>query len=172
MNYNEVIAVNENDEVLDYLDKTEVHEKGILHRAISVFIINSKGEWLLQRRAAHKYHSPLLWTNAACTHPMKGESNLEAAERRLQEEMGLKASLEELFSFQYHATLSNDLIEHELDHIFIGRTDELPTINPEEVDDYRYIHPEALIGELKVNPENFTAWFKLLFGPVTERLHQ
>jgi isopentenyl-diphosphate delta-isomerase len=170
MNYNEVIAVNDQDEVLDYLDKQEVHEKGILHRAISVFIINSDGKWLLQQRAHHKYHSGSLWTNATCTHPMKGESNLDAANRRLHEEMGLEASLTKLFRFQYEARLDNNLIENELDHIFIGMTDDVPDFNRDEVQDYRYIGVRELEKEMSEHPERFTEWFKLLFAPVKKHL--
>lgn len=163
MDSNTVIAVNEQDEVVGYFEKMEAHRKGILHRAISVFIFNSRGEWLLQQRAAHKYHSALLWSNSTCTHPMKGESDIEAANRRLFEEMGMKAELEKQFSFQYRAHLENDLIEHELDHIFIGYSDALPEINPEEVAAYRYISQADLTIELATHPERFSEWFKLLF---------
>lgn len=163
MDSNTVIAVNEQDEVVGYFEKMEAHRKGILHRAISVFIFNSRGEWLLQQRAAHKYHSALLWSNSTCTHPMKGEADLEAANRRLFEEMGMKAELEKQFSFQYRAHLENDLIEHELDHIFIGYSDALPEINPEEVAAYRYISQTDLTAELATHPERFSEWFKLLF---------
>ncbi len=163
MDANTVIAVNEQDEVVGYFEKMEAHRKGILHRAISVFIFNSRGEWLLQQRAAHKYHSALLWSNSTCTHPMKGESDIEAANRRLFEEMGMKAELEKQFSFQYRAHLENDLIEHELDHIFIGYSDALPEINSEEVAAYRYISQADLTVELATHPERFSEWFKLLF---------
>lgn len=163
MDSNTVIAVNEQDEVVGYFEKMEAHRKGILHRAISVFIFNSSGEWLLQQRAAHKYHSALLWSNSTCTHPMKGESDLEAANRRLFEEMGMRAELKKQFSFQYRAHLENDLIEHELDHVFVGYSDELPEINPEEVAAYRYISQADLAVELATHPEWFSEWFKLLF---------
>ena len=168
MNGDEVILVNELDEEIGFMDKMEAHKKGLLHRAISVFIFNSKNEWLLQQRAEHKYHSGLLWSNASCTHPMKGEEEITAANRRLEEEMGMKASLEKLFNFQYKAYLDNDLIENELDHIFVGYTNQKPIINEEEVCNYRYISTEDLIQEIKTNPENFSEWFKLLF----ERIHK
>lgn len=161
-----VIVVNEKDEVVGYLEKMEVHEKGILHRAVSVFIINSRGEWLLQQRAKNKYHSSLLWSNTCCTHPMGGESNLDAANRRLFEEMGLRTSLVKAFSFQYKADLDNNLIENELDHVFIGFCDELPNINKEEVNAYRYISSGDVALELKNSPEIFTIWFRLLFEKV------
>lgn len=170
MDTNSVITVNERDEVLGYMEKMEAHKKGILHRAVSAFIINSKGEWLLQQRASHKYHSGLLWSNTCCTHPFKGESNLQSAQRRLFEEMGLHASLRKLFHFQYRAELDNELIENELDHIFVGYTDDRPNINPDEVVSYRYISPEALILEIKNHPERFTEWFKLLYQPVLNSL--
>jgi isopentenyl-diphosphate Delta-isomerase len=161
-----VIAVNENDEIVGYLEKLEVHRKGILHRAVSVFIFNSRGEWLLQQRSAKKYHSGLLWSNASCTHPTKGESDLAAANRRLTEEMGLRASLMKLLSFQYRAILGNELIENELDHVFIGYTDEQPAVDPEEVASYRYVPSGELATEINNYPERFTEWFKLLFERV------
>lgn len=170
MSYDTVIAVNEQDEEIDFLDKMDAHKKGILHRAISVFIINSKGEWLLQQRAAGKYHSSLLWTNATCTHPMKGETNQEAAKRRLQEEMGLETNLGHLFSFQYKAHLDNDLIEHELDHVFVGVTDGEPKPNVEEVSSYRYISYTALKNEIQNDPSRFTEWFKLIYDRVNKEI--
>lgn len=168
MNANEVILVNEKDEELGFMDKMEAHEKGLLHRAISVFIFNSDNEWLLQQRAEHKYHSGLLWSNASCTHPMSGEEEITAANRRLEEEMGMKASLKKLFNFQYKAYLDNDLIEHELDHVFVGYTNQKPVMNPEEVCDYRYVSTEELQKEMQATPEKFSEWFKLLF----DRMHK
>jgi isopentenyl-diphosphate delta-isomerase len=172
MNSNTVIAVNEKDEVLGYHGKMEVHEKGILHRAISVFIFNSSGEWLLQQRAQHKYHSAMLWSNTSCTHPMKGETILEAANRRLFEEMGMHAILTKKFSFQYRAQLSNELVEHELDHIFIGMSDDLPKINMDEVADYQYLSTRELSYKLKKYPDHYTEWFKLLFSKVLSEINK
>lgn len=168
MNPNEVIVVNEKDEVLGYMDKMEAHKQGKLHRAISVFIFNSNKEWLLQQRAPHKYHSGLLWSNTSCTHPMSGEPEEVAANRRLNEEMGMKAKLKKIFSFQYKAVLDNNLIENELDHIFVGYSDDKPIINEEEVCDYRYISTSELKKEIAESPERFSEWFKLLF----ERMHK
>lgn len=170
MNVDEVIIVNEQDDVLGYMNKLEAHQKGILHRAISVFVFNSKGEWLMQQRASDKYHSSNLWSNSACSHPMRGESELTAAERRLEEEMGIKTKLKRLFSFQYEAKLDSQLVENELDHVFIGKSDDLPKINPEEVADYKYISTEDLSMELVVFPQNYTEWFKLLFQRVRQEL--
>jgi len=154
------------DNVTGILSKVEAHEKGILHRAISVFIKNSKGEWLLQQRQAHKYHSAMQWSNACCTHPLKDETNIEAANRRLHEEMGLVTSLNHLFRFKYRAELDNELIENEVDHIFIGVTDDRSILNAEEVADYRYASPHDLQKEIHDNPENFTVWLRLLFDKV------
>ena len=133
-----VIQVDENDSETGLMYKTEAHEKGILHRAVSVFIINGAGDWLLQRRAFHKYHSAGLWTNACCSHPLPGELNIDAATRRLMEEMGLKCELNELFSFTYREIFENGLIEHEFDHVFLGVSNQLPAINDLEVIEYKY----------------------------------
>ena len=170
MNVDEVIVVNEKDEVLGYTDKMEAHRKGILHRAISVFIFNTSGEWLLQKRASHKYHSSDLWSNTACTHPLKDETELEAANRRLNQEMGMTATLKKVFDFQYKAHLDNELIENELDHIFVGITDEEPVVNPEEVSNFGYLSTEELESAMNKHPENFTEWFKLLFDRVNQEI--
>ena len=172
MNPNEVILVNEKDEVLGFMDKMEAHLQGRLHRAISVFIFNTKNEWLLQQRAPHKYHSGLKWSNAACTHPMSNEMEIDAANRRLTEEMGMESELEKLFSFQYKAELDNELIEHELDHVFVGKTDNIPVVNEQEVCNYRYISTTDLKKELETKPENFSAWFKLLFDRIQKEIEK
>lgn len=170
MDKNIVIAVDENDNEVGYYDKMTAHVDGVLHRAVSVLVFNSKNEWLIQQRAGHKYHSPLLWSNTACSHPMKGEITQDAAERRLLEEMGLELALDKLFSFIYRAEFDNGLIEHELDHVFIGRSDHQPKFNPEEVAAFRWLSSEELEAEIVANPDNFTAWFKLLVPRVKEQL--
>jgi len=162
----EVILVNENDEQLGTMEKMEAHEKGVLHRAFSIFIFNSRNEMLLQRRALSKYHSAGLWTNSCCSHPRPGENLLEAAQRRLQEEMGLRCELNHCFSFIYKASFANGLTEHELDHIYIGYTDTLPTINKDEVDEYKYVSLEELKKNIQVNPERYTEWFKISIDKV------
>ena len=124
-----VILVNEKDEQIGFMPKLEAHEKAQLHRAFSVFILNSKNEIMLQQRAVEKYHSPLLWTNTCCSHQREGETNVEAGSRRLFEEMGFRTSLKELFSFIYKAPFDNGLTEHELDHVMIGYYEENPEIN-------------------------------------------
>ena len=158
-----VVLVNEQDEALGTMPKMEAHEKGVLHRAFSVFILNKNGEIMLQQRAGDKYHSPLLWTNTCCSHQREGESNIEAGKRRLKEEMGFSTELRELFSFIYMAPFDNGLIEHELDHVMIGYYDEAPVINVEEVADWAWSKPEEVKQDMLINPERYTAWFKIIF---------
>ena len=165
-----VIAVDSNDAEIGYYDKMTAHIEGILHRAVSILIFNSKNEWLIQQRAEEKYHSGLLWSNTACSHPMKSEDTATSAQRRLKEEMGLDTPLEHVFSFQYMAEFDNGLIENELDHVFIGYTDVDPVPNPEEVADFRWVSTEDLENEIAQNPDGFTAWFKILVPRVKEQL--
>lgn len=159
----QVILVNEKDEPIGLMPKMEAHEKAVLHRAFSVFIMNAKGETMLQQRAADKYHSPLLWTNTCCSHQRDGETNLEAGKRRLQEEMGFEVELKELFSFIYKAPFDNGLTEHELDHVMMGYYNEEPQINPEEVQDWKWMKPETIKSDISNNPDNYTEWFKIIF---------
>jgi isopentenyl-diphosphate delta-isomerase len=163
-----VILVDENDIEIGAMQKMEAHQKALLHRAISVFVCNLNGEWLLQKRALKKYHSNGLWTNTSCSHPFPGESNLDAANRRLREEMGLEADLSEIFSFTYKESLDNELTEYELDHVFFGITDDKPVINPDEVDDWKYISFIDLEADIKKNPINYTVWFLKIFNRVNE----
>ena len=159
----QVILVNEKDEPIGLMGKMEAHEKGLLHRAFSVFVFNSKQEVLLQQRAACKYHSPKLWTNTCCSHPRAGETNQQAGERRLQEEMGLQVPLQEVFSFIYKAPFDNGLTEHEYDHVLIGYSDAQPQINPEEVASWKWLSLEAIKEDILQAPERYTAWFKIIF---------
>jgi isopentenyl-diphosphate delta-isomerase len=145
------------------MPKMEAHEKAVLHRAFSVFILNKNGELMLQQRAADKYHSPLLWTNTCCSHQRKGESNLEAGKRRLQEEMGFSCELKELFSFIYKAPFDNGLTEHELDHVMIGHYEDSPEINREEVEDFKWMTLSNVKADIATNPSSYTAWFKIIF---------
>jgi isopentenyl-diphosphate delta-isomerase len=133
---------------------------GILHRAFSVLIFNTKGELLLQQRAAHKYHSPLLWTNSCCSHPKPGETITAAATRRLQEEMGFDCELLEVFSFIYQAKLDNELTEYEFDHVFVGYSDSEPVLNPEEVEDWKWIDLKVLQIDIQENPQSYTYWLR------------
>ena len=159
----QVILVNKKDEPIGLMGKMEAHEKGLLHRAFSVFVFNSKQEVLLQQRAACKYHSPNLWTNTCCSHPRAGETNQQAGERRLQEEMGLQVPLQEVFSFIYKAPFDNGLTEHEYDHVLVGYSDAQPQINPEEVASWKWLSLEAIKEDILQAPERYTAWFKIIF---------
>lgn len=170
MNVDQVILVNEKDEIVGAMEKMAAHELGVLHRAFSIFVFNSNGALLIHRRAEDKYHSAGLWTNTCCSHPRPGESTTAAAHRRLQEEMGMKLELNEVFSFHYRAEFDNGLVEHELDHVLFGWSDELPSINPEEVAEYRYVSLVELEEWIEANPEDFTAWFKICLPNVIEEL--
>ena len=159
-----VILVDENDNPIGTMPKMEAHEKAMLHRAFSVFILNANDEVLLQQRANDKYHSAGLWTNTCCSHPHPGEDTLGAARRRLKEEMGMEADLQFVFKFMYKAPFDNLLTEHEIDHVFIGKTDQLPVINPEEVASYKYMKPEDIKLDMEQNPQSYTAWFRIIFN--------
>ncbi|MFM6946349.1 MAG: isopentenyl-diphosphate Delta-isomerase [Flavobacteriales bacterium] len=165
-----VILVNEQDQEIGQIGKMEAHELGLLHRAFSVLIFNSKGELLLQQRAAHKYHSPLLWTNSCCSHQRPGETTLNAAKRRLQEEMGMHAHLNTAFHFIYLAKLDQGLTEHELDHVVFGYSNDNPQINTEEVEAYKWIGLSELLQDLEEFPHAYTAWFKILLSQHLEAI--
>ena len=165
-----VILVSEVDEQLGLMAKMEAHEKGILHRAFSVFIFNKKGELLLQQRALDKYHSPGLWTNTCCSHQRDGESNIEAGKRRLQEEMGFNCDLKELFWFVYKASFDNGLTEHELDHVMIGHYDDDPIVNLEEAAAFKWMPLEDVKKDMQKQPELYTEWFKIIFNEYDQRL--
>src|SRR4051812_3221535 len=161
MKSKKVILVTEQDEATGTMEKMEAHEKGLLHRAFSVFIFNSKGELLLQRRALTKYHSSGLWTNTCCSHPRPGEDTKLAAQRRLKEEMGLELQLEYKTKFTYKTNFENTLTEHEVDHVFVGKTDSDPKINLEEVEAFEWKSLSEIKKEIASNPEKFTSWFKI-----------
>jgi isopentenyl-diphosphate Delta-isomerase len=163
MEEEKVILVDVNDEPIGLMNKMEAHEKGLLHRAFSVFVLNSNNEIMLQQRASHKYHSPLLWTNTCCSHQRAGETNIQAGKRRLEEEMGFVVPLKELFSFIYKAPFDNGLTEHELDHVMIGYSNEEPKINPEEVESWKWMKIEDVKKDIENQPEIYTVWFKIIF---------
>lgn len=165
-----VILVDESDNKTGMMEKMEAHRQALLHRAVSVFITNSQGDWILQRRAFNKYHSNGLWTNTCCSHPYPGETSLEAANRRLVEEMGINCQLREIFSFIYKESLDNDLTEYELDHVFVGVTDELPEINKDEVLEWKAISFSELNSNINSNPEMFTVWFRKLYPQIDNYL--
>lgn len=158
-----VILVDQNDRQIGLMPKLEAHEKAVLHRAFSVFILNDRNEVMLQQRAGSKYHSPLLWTNTCCSHQRAGESNLDAGNRRLFEEMGFKTTLKELFHFIYKAPFENGLTEHELDHVMIGRYNGQPAINPDEVETWKWMKIEDVQKDISANPGIYTVWFKIIF---------
>lgn len=165
-----VILVSKNDDQLGLMGKMEAHEKGVLHRAFSVFVFNNKGELLLQQRALEKYHSPGLWTNTCCSHQRDGESNIDAGKRRLQEEMGFSCALEEVFWFVYKASFENGLTEHELDHVMVGYYQEDPEINKEEVASFKWMSLEDIKADILNQPGLYTEWFKIIFNEYYQRL--
>ena len=172
-----VVLVNIQDEKIGLMPKMEAHEKALLHRAFSVFVMNGKGQTMLQQRAADKYHSPLLWTNTCCSHQRDGESNIDAGKRRLQEEMGFSVELKELFSFIYKAPFDNGLTEHELDHVMVGHFEGKPAINRNEVADWKWMYPADIKDDIANNPDRYTEWFKIIFDKfyhhlITEKLNE
>jgi len=168
MSIENVVLVNEKDEVIGSMEKIEAHEKALLHRAFSVFVINKNNELMLQRRALGKYHSPGLWTNTCCSHPRVEETYENGAHRRLVEEMGFDCDLKDIFSFIYKAPFTNGLTEHELDHVFVGYSETEPIINSDEVDSWKWIAMAELKQDIKQNPDNYTVWFKIIFEKFAE----
>ena len=166
----QVILVDKDDKQIGLMSKMEAHEKALLHRAFSVFIFNVKDELLLQKRAAHKYHSPNQWTNTCCSHQRNGETSIAAGKRRLHEEMGFSCALEEVFHFIYKAPFDNNLTEHELDHVLIGYYNENPKINPEEVADYKWMSLKDVAADIEKKPNDYTVWFKIIFKEYRNRL--
>jgi isopentenyl-diphosphate delta-isomerase len=167
MNTNEqVILVDKFDNVLGSIEKLRAHELGLLHRAFSVFLFDEKGNMLLQKRALGKYHSPGLWTNTCCSHPRPGELTIDAAKRRLIEEMGIVTNIEPAFNFIYKASLDQNLTEHELDYVFVGTYNGIISPNSIEVCDYLYISIDDLNQKLNTNKEEFTVWFKIAYNRV------
>lgn len=167
-----VILVNEKDEQIGLMPKMEAHQKGVLHRAFSVFIFNKKDELMLQQRAHSKYHSPGLWTNTCCSHQREGESNIQAGKRRLQEEMGFITDLKDTISFIYKAPFDNGLTEYEFDHILVGRYEEDPVLNPEEAAAFKWMNLEDVKKDMEVNPQLYTAWFKIIFDKYYQTIRQ
>lgn len=163
-----VILVDDQDRAIGVADKLGAHRRGLLHRAFSVVLENDRGELLLQRRAAHKYHSPGLWSNACCGHPRPGEAVDVAARRRMGEELGVDVNLRELGSFSYRARVG-DLIEHELDHVFLGRLSEDPHANPDEVSECRWVSVAELKSEMDLAPQDYTVWLEGVLAVVNRR---
>ena len=158
-----VVLVDENDHEIGTMEKQAAHVTPHLHRAFSIFLFNSKGELLMQQRALSKYHSPGLWTNTCCSHPRDGETLTEATSRRLMEEMGMTCEMHEVYTFIYKAPVGQGLTEHEFDHVWIGRSDETPQINREEVESWKYMSLSDLKVDIQLHPELYTEWFKITF---------
>jgi len=156
----EVILVDQQDNEIGLGEKMQVHREGKLHRAFSVFVFNSKGQLMLQKRAKIKYHGAGLWSNTCCSHPRNGEPVEDAAKRRLLEELGFETDLKKLYWFIYKTDVDNGLIEHELDHVFVGIFGGSPKINTEEVSEIKWVSLEDLRIDMEENPQNYTFWFK------------
>lgn len=164
-----VILVDTHDTPVGQMEKMQAHVQGELHRALSILVFNNKGEILLQQRALSKYHTPGLWSNTACSHPRPGEESLEAAVRRLREEMGFETGLKKSFDFIYKAHFDNGLTEHELDHVFFGTYDGDVSINPEEANDYKWVKPADLLEDIRSSPDLYTVWFRIIMEKIVDR---
>ncbi|MBC34899.1 MAG: isopentenyl-diphosphate delta-isomerase [Bacteroidetes bacterium] len=162
-----VVLVDQYDNDLGTMEKMKAHIDGVLHRAFSIFIFNTKGELMIHQRALSKYHSPGLWTNTCCSHPAMGRPVVDSAHIRLQEEMGFDCEFDPAFTFLYKADVGQGLIEHEFDHVFIGISDIQPNINPEEVESWKYMRMEDIREDMKTNPGLYTEWFKIAFEEVS-----
>jgi isopentenyl-diphosphate delta-isomerase len=158
----DIILVDIHDNAIGTMEKMEAHRKGVLHRAFSILLFNSRGEMLLQKRSKSKYHSGGLWTNTCCSHPLPHESINEATRKRLIHEMGIDVQPEFAFKFIYKTDLDRNLIEHELDHVFIGTFDGIPSINEEEVEEWKFMNLSSIRKDIKLDPDSYTAWFKLI----------
>ena len=163
MEKQQVILVDTNDQPTGIMEKMEAHQKGLLHRAFSIFIFNEKGEMLLQQRAAGKYHSSGLWSNACCSHPYPGEDTVVAASRRLKQELGFETPMEKAFDFIYREEMDNDLIEHEFDHVFAGYYNGEVNFDPAEVMNISFKSVSEIQYSLRLEPQKFTAWFRIAF---------
>lgn len=161
MSENDVILVDADDRAIGAMEKIAAHREGALHRAFSVFCLNSQGHMLVQQRAASKYHGGGLWTNACDGHPGVGEDTTAAAEARLREELGIVCELEEVAIFTYRAELEHGMVEHEVDHVMVGCFEGLPTPDPAEVAAWRWVTIDDLRRQLQTNPEAYAPWFRL-----------
>ncbi|CAN5842338.1 isopentenyl-diphosphate Delta-isomerase [soil metagenome] len=168
----DVILVDERDVQVGTMEKLEVHQKALLHRAFSIFVFNAKGEMLLHKRAEKKYHSGGLWTNACCSHPRPGEETLSAAQNRLQEEMGITTGIKKIFEFTYKASFENGLTEHEFDHVFLGEYEGAIVPNKEEVSDYCFKSIGDIKDSIQSHPQKYTEWFKIALPKLEEYLQK
>ena len=170
MQQENVVLVDSNNNKLGLMPKMEAHIKGILHRAFSVIIFNNNGDIMLQKRARTKYHTPGLWSNTCCSHQRDNEDNITAGKRRLYEEMGFTTQLQNFDSFIYKVSFSNGLIEHEFDHILTGVYNGIPNLNKKEVDQWKWVSIDYLYHDINNNPDNYTAWFKIIINKYSESL--
>jgi isopentenyl-diphosphate delta-isomerase len=166
-----VVLVNEKDKAIGIEDKTRAHLLGVLHRAFSLFVINSAGHLLVQRRALTKYHSRGLWSNTCCGHPRPDEAIDKASRRRLSEEMGFESNLREVFCFVYRAQLEDGLIENEYDHVLVGSFEGVPRPDPSEISEWKWIDLQRLRMDIKEHPEKYTYWFRFSFDRFLQSLH-
>jgi isopentenyl-diphosphate delta-isomerase len=163
-----LILVDAQDREIGTLDKGRCHDgDGQLHRAFSVFVLDSAGRVLLQQRAEDKRLWPGYWSNSCCSHPRLGEDLAAAAHRRLAQELGIECPLQRLYAFCYQARFGEAGSEHEYCHVFIGRSDATPTANRTEVAAWRWLTAEELQGELADHPEQFTPWFRMEWAHLT-----
>ncbi len=162
-----LILVDSSDKEIGYEQKEKCHRNPVpLHRAFSIFIFNRNGELLIQKRNSKKKTWGGFWSNTCCSHPRKGEAVLEAAKRRLKEELGFAADLRYLFKFEYDAKCDNTWGEHELDHVFVGEYDGKVAPNRDEVEDCRWIDIDELKADMKKRPEKYTPWFRICIDRV------
>ncbi|MCU5772910.1 isopentenyl-diphosphate Delta-isomerase [Erwiniaceae bacterium BAC15a-03b] len=166
----EVILVDHLDRPTGRMEKLEVHEKGLLHRAVTVYVFNSQHQLLLQQRASDKYHCGGLWSNTCCGHPYPLESTQHAAERRLYEEMGMRLTLTPMFELSYNLPMSNGLTEHEYGHVYFAVSDDLPRLNPQEADNWCYASIEEVTRRVEQDPDAFTPWFLHTFARIPQQL--
>lgn len=167
----DIILVDENDKTIGKKDKLLVHKQGLLHRAFSIFVFNSKNELLIQKRALNKYHTPGLWSNTCCSHPLT-ENIEQEAKKRLELELGFTCELKKVFSFVYKSEVGNGLIEHEYDHVFFGKCDIAPKPDHNEVCDWRWITLEKLKQDTEENPKKYTPWLLLSLNRVIEQIRK
>ena len=169
----QVILVDHEDRQIGLEEKLKAHQNGgKLHRAFSIFVFNTKGETMLQQRAQSKYHGGGLWSNTVCSHPRLGETPLDAAHRRLQEEMGFDCDMREVFAFEYEAKMDKGLTEHEYDHVIFGNYDHAPKPNPEEVQAWKWIGLDELKGDIAKNPDSYTPWLRIVMDDIIKHYRQ
>lgn len=166
----EVILVDEKDKAVGAMEKLRAHQEGLLHRAFSIFVFNSQSHLLMHKRAKEKYHSGGLWTNTCCSHPAPGEEITDGAKKRLKEEMGMECEMRKSFEFVYRAEVSENLIEHEFDHVFIGNSDDTPVADPNEVSEWKWMSSDEINASIASHPENYTAWFHIAWPLVEQKI--